>query len=58
MRNVFKFRLIAVEGEEDFTQPVQIDAARRRVIPTAVKLEVWQRDGGKCAMCGAVGATL
>jgi 5-methylcytosine-specific restriction endonuclease McrA len=26
---------------------------RRRVIPTAVKLEVWKRDGGKCAVCGA-----
>jgi 5-methylcytosine-specific restriction endonuclease McrA len=26
---------------------------RRRVIPTAVKLEVWKRDGGKCVACGA-----
>ena len=25
----------------------------RRIIPTAVKLEVWKRDGGKCAICGA-----
>jgi 5-methylcytosine-specific restriction endonuclease McrA len=25
----------------------------QRIIPTAVKLEVWKRDGGKCAMCGA-----
>jgi hypothetical protein len=52
-RNVFKFRLIAVEGEEDFAQPAHADAERRRVIPTRVKLEVWKRDGGKCAMCGA-----
>lgn len=52
-RTVRKFKLVAVEGEEDLAQPVRIDAARRRVIPTKVKLEVWQRDGGKCAMCGA-----
>jgi hypothetical protein len=52
-RIVFKFRLVAVEGEEDLERPARIDAVRRRVIPTHVKLEVWQRDGGKCAMCGA-----
>jgi hypothetical protein len=52
-RTVYKFRLVAVEGEGDFERPVQVDAVRRRVIPTHVKLEVWQRDGGKCAMCGA-----
>ena len=52
-RAVFKFRLVAVEGEEDFEQPVRINADRRRVIPTHVKLEVWKRDGGKCYICGA-----
>lgn len=52
-RKVFKFKLIAVEGEEDFAQPAQIEAERRRIIPTAVKLEVWQRDGGKCRLCEA-----
>jgi hypothetical protein len=52
-RSVFKFRLVAVEGEEDFAQPARLDAQRRRLIPTAVKLEVWKRDGGKCAVCGA-----
>src|SRR5262245_15143157 len=36
-RMVCKFKLIAVEGEEDFTQPVRIDAERRRVIPSHVK---------------------
>ena len=25
----------------------------RRIIPTAVKLEVWKRDGGKCVKCGS-----
>jgi len=52
-RRVFKFRLVAVEGEEDFAQPARTDAQRRRLIPTSVKLEVWKRDGGKCAVCGA-----
>ena len=50
-RNVFKFRLIAVEGEEDLSTPVQRDAQRRRIIPTSVKLEVWKRDGAKCVKC-------
>lgn len=52
-RYVFKFKLIAVEGEEDFSQPAHVEAQRRRVIPTAIKLAVWKRDAGKCTMCGA-----
>jgi hypothetical protein len=52
-RTVYKFRLVAIEGEEDFAQPAQLDAQPRRLIPTSVKLEVWKRDGGKCAKCGA-----
>jgi 5-methylcytosine-specific restriction endonuclease McrA len=50
---VFKFRLVAVEGEEDLNRPVPTHPVSRRVIPTDVKLEVWKRDGGKCVMCGA-----
>ncbi len=52
-RQVLKFKLIAVSGEDDFSQPVRIDAEHRRIIPTAVKLEVWKRDGGKCCLCDA-----
>lgn len=52
-RMVFKFKLVAVEGEEDFQVPPILDAQRRRVIPTTVKLAVWQRDGGRCVVCGA-----
>ncbi len=52
-RKVFKFKLVAVEGEEDLSTPVRQDAERRRVIPTHVKLEVWRRDGGQCVICGA-----
>jgi hypothetical protein len=52
-RTVFKFKLVAVEGEEDFSLPAPINPIRRRMIPTSVKLEVWKRDGGKCVECGA-----
>lgn len=52
-RVVYKFKLTAVEGDEDFTQPVHVDAERRRLIPTPIKLEVWKRDGGKCRLCEA-----
>jgi hypothetical protein len=52
-RVVCKFKLVAVEGEEDFAQPARVNAERRRLIPTSVKLEVWKRDGGKCSLCGA-----
>ena len=53
VRSVFKFRLEAIEGEEDFTQPVPRAVVRRRIIPTAVKLAVWKRDEGCCVKCGA-----
>ena len=52
-RKVFKYRLVAVEGDEDFRRPPQRSIQRRRVIPSAVKLAVWKRDGGKCVQCGA-----
>jgi hypothetical protein len=52
-RTVFKFKLIAVEGDENVSVPVQRDIQRRRLIPTTVKLAVWKRDGGKCTICGA-----
>ena len=51
-RQVFKFKLVAVEGDEDFSKPPDIWPERRRIIPTEVKLEVWKRDGGKCRECG------
>jgi hypothetical protein len=52
-RRVFKFRLEAVEGEEDFSIPVPNRSMSRRIIPSRVKLEVWLRDAGKCVKCGA-----
>lgn len=52
-RKVFKLKLIAVEGEEDFSLPPAPHPGRRRVIPTSVKLAVWRRDGGRCVVCVA-----
>jgi hypothetical protein len=56
VRNVFKFKLIAVEAESDEApaeETQNIPPKRTRIIPTHVKLEVWKRDGGKCVECGA-----
>lgn len=55
-RNVFKFKLIAVENISDETAAIDLQeklAERTRIIPTSIKLEVWARDGGKCVTCGA-----
>lgn len=52
-RHVFVFRLEAVQGEEDDTQPISAHPERRRLIPGWVKLSVWARDGGRCVECGA-----
>lgn len=53
-RNVFKFRLEAVDTD-DAQQSNENTAlpARTRLIPSAVKQEVWLRDGGKCILCEA-----
>ena len=55
-RNVFKFKLAAVESVSDESAAEEIPSrlvVRSRIIPTSVKLEVWARDGGKCVTCGA-----
>jgi hypothetical protein len=52
-RKVFKFKLVAVKGEEDLSHSPALHPGRRRIIPTSVKLAVWQRDGGKCVVCDA-----
>jgi len=52
-RCVFKFKLVAIESDEDFNKPPMLNPQRRRIIPTHVKLEVWKRDNGRCVMCGA-----
>ena len=52
-RSVFKFRLVAVEEETGEHTSAAPQTPPRRVIPTPIKLEVWKRDKGKCAKCGA-----
>ena len=51
-RSVFKFRLESADRDR-LPSIVGIEVDQSRVIPTAVKLEVWRRDGGKCVKCGA-----
>lgn len=53
-REVFKFRLEllpweGVTGED--ARPRDLEHAR--LIPSAVKQEVWKRDGGRCVECGS-----
>ena len=49
-RDVFKFSLKPVE-KKPLRRFKELPTAR--LIPTTVKLEVWQRDQGKCVLCGA-----
>ena len=51
VRSVFKFKLVA--APEDESDPTPRLTARRRIIPTHVKLAVWKRDKGRCVKCGA-----
>jgi hypothetical protein len=51
-RNVFKFKLVAIE-DVDLNSTAKELHERRRIIPTEIKLIVWQRDAGKCVTCGA-----
>lgn len=50
-RKVFKFRLELVDDISQIPQP-SADLEHTRLIPTAVKLEVWKRDKGQCVICG------
>jgi len=54
-RKVFKFRLKAVESAQDELGATDTDIvlSRTRMIPSAVKQAVWERDKGACTMCGA-----
>jgi hypothetical protein len=53
-RRVFKFRLeIVSDGVAAEVAPEQVLDATR-VIPTAVKLQVWKRDKERCVECGSI----
>lgn len=51
-RKVYKFRLMVSDGNETPAFDRR-DVEHTRMIPSAVKLEVWRRDGGKCVICRA-----
>ena len=54
VRNVFKFRLTAIEGDDGTLDTVTASLPpRARIIPSSVKQTVWIRDEGKCKICGA-----
>ena len=50
-RSVFKFRLELAPDDTPAPEPALRE--RSRMIPSAVKLAVLQRDGGQCRICGA-----
>jgi hypothetical protein len=51
LRKVFKFKLEIIDT--DLAQENnKIKIEQVRMIPTAVKLEVWKRDKGQCRICG------
>lgn len=55
-RNVFKFKLEMQEEEVGSTadaELTELELEHNRLIPTSVKVEVWQRDKGKCVKCGS-----
>jgi hypothetical protein len=51
-REVFKFRLEIIESV-DSSKVRKEEDEHPRMIPTAVKVEVWKRDKGKCGICGS-----
>lgn len=52
-RKVFKFKLVAVKDDTLAAGEETADLESGRLIPSAVKVLVWQRDGGRCVRCGA-----
>jgi hypothetical protein len=53
-RKVFKFYLRLFDAPyRGFSPSNTSDIAHNRIIPSAVKVEVWKRDQGKCVKCGS-----
>ncbi|MFN2136609.1 MAG: HNH endonuclease, partial [Candidatus Promineifilaceae bacterium] len=52
-RNVFKFRLESIENFRPETEKSSVEMEHPRLIPSAVKIEVWRRDKGRCVKCGS-----
>jgi len=52
-RQVFKFKLRIVDQFDLVSNTRDLTIDHYRVIPSAVKLEVWKRDKGRCMKCGS-----
>lgn len=53
-RKVFKFKLELLDSRADGADGAQLSApGHDRLIPTSVRLAVWKRDRGQCAICGS-----
>ena len=52
-RKVFKFKLVPSADAISAEPGQEPELPHNRLIPTAVKVEVWKRDKGKCVMCGS-----
>lgn len=52
-RYVFKFRLHLTNAALSGPLPQSSDVEGDRVRPSAVKIEVWKRDKGRCCVCGS-----
>ena len=52
-RKVFKFKLELFDDLDSTHDYATRDIDHNRIIPSAVKLQVWKRDKGKCMKCGS-----
>jgi hypothetical protein len=52
-RQVFKFKLDILNQLSEISTPSFAGIDHDRVIPAAVKIEVWKRDKGSCVKCGS-----
>jgi hypothetical protein len=52
-RSVFKFRLQMTDIDLPDVSATRPHFDHNRIIPTAVKLEVYKRDRGRCVICGS-----
>jgi hypothetical protein len=52
-RKVFKFKLVVAEESAVEHSPMAEQIFRTRIIPSAIKQEVWMRESGKCRLCSS-----
>ena len=50
---MYKFKLVSIASENQSLELQPAEFAHQRLIPTVVKIEVWNRDKGRCVICGA-----